>query len=216
MEILGIVPARAGSKRLPGKNIIPLNGKPMIEYTIESAIDSGYLDKIVITSDMEEVEQITNYYIKKQFIKDRIEFNQRPSFLAKDLTPMQEVVDYIRKEYPHKTTVLLQSTSPLRSTKWIDKCIEVYNKSNFDSVVTVKEVAPAVQALTIVAFSVTNKFQFLTPRFVVSNVYPHFPYLKTRPSPHTKRVPNSYLCVELTAFLACPTPPIPILASMGA
>jgi CMP-N-acetylneuraminic acid synthetase len=143
MEILAIIPARKGSKRIPNKNILPINGKPMIEHTIDAAIESKYIDTIVINSDCDTIKEITRKYQENCKSKEII-FMQRPEWLAGDMITTQAVVDDVLKTYKNDINLVLQVTSPLRNAEWIDKCIELFLKEHFESVFTVKEVFPHV------------------------------------------------------------------------
>ena len=135
MKKIAIIPARGNSKRLPGKNIKLLYGKPMIAYAIEEAKKSKYVDEVVVTSDDDEILNIS-----KEYGADVI---KRPSELAYDDTP---TIEAIRHAVAHMgddlVVVLLQPTSPLRTVKDIDKCILLYNAGVFNTVITVREIAP--------------------------------------------------------------------------
>ena len=128
--ILGIIPARAGSKGIPNKNIYMIDGKPLIDYTIQAAQISR-LDGYCITTDIIELKQVTTRRIQDIFL--------RPYKLCQDDTPMILVIQYAIEEYEHKsgkvvdTIMLLQPTSPLRNYIDTNKAIEAYNKSNSDS-----------------------------------------------------------------------------------
>jgi len=140
MKIYGIIPARKESKRLTHKNIRTINNKTLIEYAIEEAKKSKYINDIFISSDDPVVLKIG----KKYGLKER----DRPKELATDTATSQEVVDDLDLWIPHDHKpdfyVLLQPTSPLRKAKHIDKCIETYIKGSFESVISVKEIAPYV------------------------------------------------------------------------
>ena len=129
---LAIIPARGGSKRLPRKNVLDLNGKPLIAYSIEAGINSKYIDKVIVTSDDDEILNVA-----KQYESDTIE---RPIDLASDTTTtfdaMKHTIDNC-EEYDY--IVLLQPTSPLRSEKHIDEAIELLELKNADAVVSVSE-----------------------------------------------------------------------------
>ncbi|MHA1200519.1 MAG: acylneuraminate cytidylyltransferase family protein [Candidatus Heimdallarchaeaceae archaeon] len=131
-KVLAIVPARGGSKGIKGKNLRILNGKPLIEHTIFRAIESEYIDTIVLSSDDEEILSLGK--------KFPIIIMKRPLELAQDHTPMKEVVlDVLRRldEEGKKFSsfVLLQPTSPLRERDDIDRTIEsLYSSSSHSSV----------------------------------------------------------------------------------
>jgi CMP-N-acetylneuraminic acid synthetase len=131
---LAIIPARGGSKRLPNKNILPLAGKPMLLWTVESAMQSKYLDEIILSTDSDDIIKVVeNYKIKT--IKRPLEL---ASDNAKTVDAVKHVIENIDKKYDF--IVLLQPTSPLRTSKHIDKAIEQLIKLNADAVISVTEV----------------------------------------------------------------------------
>ena len=134
MKILGVIPARGGSKGIPKKNIKLLNGKPLIAYTIEVALASN-LDKVVVSTDCEEIASIS-----KEYGADVI---MRSENLAQDNTPtlpvLKDTINKIDSEYDAVMT--LQPTSPFRTTKHIDEAIELFTSDKeADSLVSVVEV----------------------------------------------------------------------------
>lgn len=117
-RILGLIPARGGSKGLPGKNIRPLAGKPLLAWTIEAALQSGFVDRVVLSSDDESI-----LACGRQWGAD-VPF-VRPAHLAADDTPGTAVVQHALEQLPgYDHVVVLQPTSPLRSGKDIDGAIE--------------------------------------------------------------------------------------------
>lgn len=136
--MIALVPARSGSKGLPGKNIKNLLGKPLIAYTIEEALKSKYITDVVISTDSKEIENIAlNYGAKSHFV--------RPSHLARDTSKAIDTyiytVDRLKKEFNYKISnlIVLQPTSPLRKVKDIDGAIKLYKKKNADSVISYTE-----------------------------------------------------------------------------
>ncbi len=123
-KIVAIIPARANSKRCPGKNCRLINGKPMVSWTIESAINSKLLDKIIVTSDDPNVLEIAKKYKDVRAIS-------RPQHLATDEAESLEVVlhalEQVQGEYDYG--VLLQPTSPLRLSQDIDNAIVLCGNS---------------------------------------------------------------------------------------
>ncbi len=139
LKIIGIIPARGGSKLIPRKNIKPLLGKPLIAYTIEMALESGCLDRTVVSTDDKEISEIAKGYgAEVPFI--------RPSSLALDTTPMlpvlQHTIEYLQKKENHSpdVIVLLQPTSPLRRVEHIKEALEIFFKKDVDSVISISEV----------------------------------------------------------------------------
>jgi CMP-N,N'-diacetyllegionaminic acid synthase len=129
---LAIIPARGGSKRLPRKNVLDLNGKPLIVYSIESGLKSKYIDKIIVTSDDEEILRIS-----KEFGANII---KRPNELASDTAPSFNAIKHtIENVNKYDYIILLQPTSPLRSAKQIDEAIELLETKKANAVVSVCE-----------------------------------------------------------------------------
>ncbi len=130
---LAIIPARKGSKRLPGKNILDLHGKPLIAWSIEAGLKSRYIDEVVVTSDSDEILEISERFGAKTL--------KRPYALAHDkattLDALLHAVQYIKKHFDY--IVLLQPTSPLRGDKHIDEAVELLMNKKADAVVSVTE-----------------------------------------------------------------------------
>ena len=134
MNILGVIPARGGSKGIVDKNIIELNGKPLITYTIESAIMSK-IDKVVVTTDSKKIASIASQYEVEILIRD--------SKLATDNSLMLPVIKdvYKRQSLKFDYIITLQPTSPFRNFKHIDEAInKLLNDSQADSLVSVVKV----------------------------------------------------------------------------
>lgn len=149
MEILAIIPARGGSKGVPRKNIKPLAGKPLIAYSIEQAKRSKYVSRVVVSTEDEEILRVS--------LKWGAEVIKRPQELAKDDTPTIEVILHVlsvlkeKESYVPDVVVLLQPTSPLRTSEDIDNAIELFlNCQECLSLVSVTEFDhPPVWALKI-------------------------------------------------------------------
>lgn len=136
--VVAIIPARGGSKGIPRKNIKNLNGKPLIAYTIEEALKSKYVDRVIVSTEDLEIAEIS-----KSFGAEVPFF--RPKELAQDDTPGIEpiihAINYLLNDenYNFDYVMCLQCTSPLRNSKQIDEAIlEMYNK-DADSAVSVCE-----------------------------------------------------------------------------
>jgi CMP-N,N'-diacetyllegionaminic acid synthase len=138
--ILALIPARGGSKGLPRKNILPLLGKPLIAWTIEKALASQYLDKIIVSTDDEEIGQIAREYgAEVPFV--------RPAELATDTATTIEVIYHALAFFKERGITfdylaLLEPTSPLRAEGDIDKAIQLLidHDAEADSLVSVGEV----------------------------------------------------------------------------
>lgn len=139
-KIIAIIPARGGSKGLPRKNIRPLLGKPLLAWTIEQAKKSRYIDRIMVSTEDEEIAEISKEYgAEVPFL--------RPKVLARDDSPTTDAIMHAinwfekREEY-FDIIVLLEPTSPLRKEDDIDNAIELFIKNidKADSLVSVGEV----------------------------------------------------------------------------
>jgi CMP-N,N'-diacetyllegionaminic acid synthase len=129
---LAIIPARGGSKRLPRKNVLDLNGKPLIAYSIEAGVNSKCIDKVIVTSDDDEILDIS-----RKFGADII---KRPDELANDTATTFDAIKHtIDNCEKYDYIVLLQPTSPLRNEKHIDEAIELLENKKADAVISVCE-----------------------------------------------------------------------------
>ena len=129
---LAIIPARGGSKRLPRKNILDLCGKPLISWSIEAALKSKYISKVVVSSDDEEILNISS-----NFGADII---KRPYELANDTATTFDTIKHtIDNSENYDYIVLLQPTSPLRNENQIDEAIELLEEKQADAIVSVCE-----------------------------------------------------------------------------
>ncbi|HAS6211377.1 TPA: NTP transferase domain-containing protein [Vibrio vulnificus] len=135
MKILAITPARGGSKRLPGKNIKNLNGKPLIQWTIDAALAVQEIARVMVTTDCDEIAEIAKKAgAEVPFI--------RPPELATDTSSSSDVIrhalDFYRAQGEEFDFVLLlQPTSPIRSADDIRHAIEQLKAHTADAVVSV-------------------------------------------------------------------------------
>lgn len=138
---IGIIPARGGSKGLPGKNIRPLCGKPLIAWTIEKALKSRYLDVVLVSTDSTEIAAVAkDYGAEVPFL--------RPAELATDTANSYDVIRHALRYYRQSAnwkfdyTALLEPTSPLREDDDIDRVLAALDGAagDFDSIVTLGEV----------------------------------------------------------------------------
>lgn len=130
-NIVGIIPARGGSKGITRKNLYNFCGKPLIAYTIEAALNSKYINKVILSTEDYEIETVAKKY--------GAEVIKRPPELARDETKtapvLVQVVDELKKKgYTPDVIVTLQPTSPLRTAKTIDKVLEKLENCYCDSV----------------------------------------------------------------------------------
>ncbi len=136
--VLGIVPARGGSKGVPGKNVRPLAGRTLLEYTARAARESGVLDRVILSTDSPEIADTGRRAgLDVPFM--------RPVTLASDDTPMLPVIQHAleslaRDGWSPDMIVLLQPTSPLRRPDHIRAAVTTLRDTKADSVVTVVEI----------------------------------------------------------------------------
>lgn len=134
LRVLGIIPARGGSKGVPRKNLRNLAGKPLLEYTAEAALASTRLSRIILTTeDLEIAEAGRQCGIEVPFL--------RPESLARDDTPMLPVIRHAVKTLEDSgdrfdAICLLQPTNPLRRPEDLDNCIRLLDEQEADSVVS--------------------------------------------------------------------------------
>jgi len=138
MQILAIIPARVGSKGVPGKNIKLLNGKPLLAYTAEIALQSKHLTQVIVSTDDESIAAVA------RSLGLQVPF-ARPIALAQDTTPTLDVIIHALQWYEKQSVFfeavcLLQATSPFRTVEFLDKAILKFIKSNCDSLVSVQKV----------------------------------------------------------------------------
>lgn len=136
MNILSIIPARSGSKGIPNKNILNINNKPLISYSIKSSLESKIINYTLVSTNCKKIKNIAEKYgAKVPFL--------RPKYLAGDKSNVLDTIIYSLKriENIEKKTfnliIVLQPTSPLRVKADISKSINLLNKFNFDSVISV-------------------------------------------------------------------------------
>ncbi|MGH9350198.1 MAG: cytidylyltransferase domain-containing protein [Vicinamibacterales bacterium] len=135
--VLGLVPARGGSKGVPGKNLRVLAGRPLLEYTARAAQESRVLDRVILSTDSPEIADAGRRAgLEVPFM--------RPEALARDDTPMLPVVQHAMDAlaaggWVADVIVLLQPTSPLRRPHHIRDAVELLRRTGADSVVSVVE-----------------------------------------------------------------------------
>jgi len=126
--ILGIIPARGGSKGVPRKNIKEVAGKPLITWTIEAAKESEMIDRYVVSTEDKEIADISREY--------GVGVIERPPELATDEATTLSVLQQVIEKVPCDIVVLLQATSPIRRTGLIDECVKEFKDNDFDSLAT--------------------------------------------------------------------------------
>jgi CMP-N,N'-diacetyllegionaminic acid synthase len=127
MDVLGLIPARGGSKGIPGKNLAAVAGRPLLEWTVEAALAAEELTRVVVSTDDDAVAAAAA----------GVDVLRRPAELATDDAPMLGVVRHAIETLGPDVVVLLQPTSPLRRAAHIDAAVRLLLESGADSVVSV-------------------------------------------------------------------------------
>ena len=135
---IAVIPARGGSKRIPHKNIVPLQGKPLIEYTISAARNAAALSRIIVSTDDEEIARVAEGAGAEVLYP-------RPPELSTDTSDTLDVIRNVvstlgqQDEYDD-IIVLLQPTSPFRTGEHIDRAVALFRSSGADTVTAVRPV----------------------------------------------------------------------------
>ena len=139
MRVLGLIPARGGSKGIPRKNIVPLAGRPLLAWTCSAALGARALDRVVLSTDDEEIAAVGRACgVEAPF--------RRPAELASDTASSADVAVHAlawleaHEGWRADVLVLLQPTSPLRTARHVDEAVAVLEASRADTVVSVVEV----------------------------------------------------------------------------
>ena len=129
-KVISVIPARGGSKRLPGKNVLKLNGTPLIAYSIQSALSCHLIDKVIVSTDSREIADAA--------IDAGAEVDMRSEELSTDAATTIDVLkDLLVRLDSYEICVTLQPTSPLRNADDITKSLELFDKMSADAVISV-------------------------------------------------------------------------------
>ncbi|MCV0411925.1 acylneuraminate cytidylyltransferase family protein [Nitrosarchaeum sp.] len=135
MKILSIIPARGGSKGVKNKNIKILANQPVLQYSIKASQNSKYINKTIVSTENQKIISLAKKLNCQVII--------RPKKLATDTAKLEPVISNVLKQletqenYVPDIVVLLQNTSPLRTSRHIDESIELFLKKQFDSLLSV-------------------------------------------------------------------------------
>lgn len=134
MKIIGIIPARGGSKGIPQKNIIDVCGHPLISYSIKlgnKLVENKIIHRCIVSTDCKEISAISlNYGGDVPFLRPRSIAGDR----SKSIEYIIHAIDFLDEDYD--AVLILQPTSPLRKVHDVKKAIELINKKNIDSVIS--------------------------------------------------------------------------------
>lgn len=131
-SVLGVICARGGSKGVPKKNIVPIGGKPLIKWTIDAAISSRYIDRLILSSDDLEIIEVA------RAAGCEIPFRRHPDLSDDNSSSIDVVLDAIDHIPGYDIVILLQPTSPLRLTSDIDSSLDLLVRQNAPACVSVR------------------------------------------------------------------------------
>lgn len=135
-KVIALITARGGSKGLPRKNVLPINGKPLIGWTIEAALNCEQVERVFVSTDDDEIADISESF--------KADIIQRPDILASDTASSIDVVSHAITWFEEKgidcdSIVLLQPTSPLRTAVHLDEALTLYMSKSANFVISVFE-----------------------------------------------------------------------------
>ncbi len=136
MKIVAIIPARGGSERIPNKNLISFNGKPLISHSIRDALASSKIDRVIVSSDSDSIGAVAVEY-GAEFFKRPYAISQRNSSSEDALMHVIKMLDL--ELYDADIVVFLQCTSPNRKVDDIDNAITTFLAGDYDSLISVQE-----------------------------------------------------------------------------
>lgn len=153
---LAVIPARGGSKRLKEKNIYPLNGKPLIEYTIEAVLKSSCFDTVVVSTDCPKIKAVAEKY--------DVIIHDRPARLATSkATVVEAMIDLMNGMPKHDVFAYFLPTCPLKTPEDIQGVMKLYDDETVDSAISVVEYDIPIQlAIIMNGDSVIPVFDNLT------------------------------------------------------
>jgi CMP-N-acetylneuraminic acid synthetase len=147
LQVLGVIPARSGSTGIVNKNLVTLGGRPLLAYTADAALRSRRLTRVIVSTDSEAIASVARTLgLDVPFL--------RPSTLAGDDTPMLAVLQHAvaamaEAGFRADAMVLMQPTSPLRDETHVDAAVEILDRSQADSVVSIVEVPHQYNPLSV-------------------------------------------------------------------
>jgi N-acylneuraminate cytidylyltransferase len=131
---IAIIPARGGSKRIPKKNIVEFNAKPMIAWTIEAALKTKLFDEVIVSTDYEEIAEISRAYgAQVPFLRKKTNDDISPVSLA-TLEALEQSEEFFNKKYDN--VVQLMANTPLRTSEDIKKMFDYFKKNDYEALLS--------------------------------------------------------------------------------
>jgi N-acylneuraminate cytidylyltransferase len=187
MKVIAIIPARGGSKGIPRKNLVNFSGKPLMQWSIDAALKSNYITDVVVSSDDDEILSLAQLNKEVIVIKRPKELAQDNSKTAPVLTHVLESLKEVKFDY----LILLQPTSPLRTTEDIDLAFEKLFNSEATSLISVCE----LEHHPYKSFKLDEKGYL---QGVINNDYPFYP---RQSLPKAYRANGAIYIIEVEAFV---------------
>lgn len=187
-NIIAIIPARGGSKGIPNKNIVNLAGKPLICWTIDAALKSQYIDDVFVSSDSDEILEVADK-AGSNLIKRSDELSQDDTLTVPVLQNALEIIEEKNPTVHYDYLILLQATSPLRSSNHIDSAFEQLISTNSTSLISVVESNHS----PLKSFSIENGFL----KGLINNEYP---FMRRQDLPQTYSANGAIYIVDLASF----------------
>lgn len=129
-QVVALIPARAGSKGLPGKNMLSIGGEPLVVWTIRAAVNSQIVDQVIVSSDIHDVLELATEFGASPL--------DRPRELSADTSQASEVIRHaIEGQEDYGVVVYLQPTSPLRTSTHVDEALTLLSVTSAEAVVSV-------------------------------------------------------------------------------
>lgn len=145
-SVIAVIPARGGSVRIPRKNLRDIAGKPMIQWTIDAAKQSNFIDTIAVSTD--------DKAIIAHCAGQGLQIVERPMHLATDRASIYDAIFHAIDQFqPHDYTMLLQVTSPCRIADDIDECMELCDYEHAPSCITIDKTRPVANGAVYVAWT---------------------------------------------------------------
>ena len=187
MKVIAIIPARGGSKGIPKKNLVNFSGKPLMQWSIDTALKSKYITDVVVSSDDDEILNVAQLNKEVLAIKRPLELAQDISKTAPVLTHVLDSLNGIKYDY----LILLQPTSPLRTSRDVDFAFEKLLNSEATSLISVCE----LEHHPYKSFKVDEKGYL---QGIINNNYPFSPRQEL---PKTFRANGAIYIIEVATFL---------------
>jgi CMP-N,N'-diacetyllegionaminic acid synthase len=181
MSVVAVIPARGGSKGIPRKNLVQLNGRPLIAHTIEAALGSLCVDRVLVSTDDSEIAELAKVLgAESPFL--------RPAALADDTAPMlgvlQHTLDWLQEQGESvEALVLLQPTSPLRTNHHISECVSLFRSTSASSVVSIVEVPHQFNPVSVMRLSAKGFLESFLDNHVVTTRRQDKPMVYARNGP---------------------------------